>query len=121
MHGRYQQIQPELWPSGYGEVIALIKPSLEWVSAQYGLSFFEGTDNLDDYHAAAIRLPSGRMVGILRHVGAPYEGVEVHADAHDDVHDAVRELLQALELPEDAVAWMREAVAVPETAAAQAR
>jgi hypothetical protein len=120
MHGRYQQIQPEPWPSGYGEVIALIEPSPEWLSAQYGLSFFEGTDNLDDYRAAAIQLSSGRIVGILRHVGAPYQGTEVYADAHDDVHDAVRELLQALELSEDVVTWLREAVVVPEQAGAQA-
>lgn len=120
MHGRYQQIQPQPWPSGYGEAIALIEPSPEWLSAEYGFSFFEGTDNLDDYRAAAVKLPSGRMVGILRHAGAPYEGVEVHADVRDDVRDAVRELLQALELPEDVVTWIREAVVVPEPAAAQA-
>ncbi|HEU4883191.1 MAG TPA: hypothetical protein VFT45_13115 [Longimicrobium sp.] len=119
MHGRYQQVQPEPWPSGYGEVIALIESSPEWLSTQYGLSFFEGTDNLDDYRAAAVQLASGRRIGILRHAGAPYQGVEVHADAHDDVHDAVQELLQALELPEDVVTWMREAVVVPEPASVQ--
>jgi hypothetical protein len=113
MRTRILQVQPELWPSGYGEVIAMLDVVPELLVDRYGLALFEGTDNLGDYHAAAIRLPSGRLLGLLRHVGAPYEGVEVHADMHEDAHEAVGELLQAMELPDTAVTWIRDALVAP--------
>src|SRR5688500_3529573 len=116
MQGRFQQVQPRPFPSGYGETIAMLEPSPEWLAAQYGLSFFDGTDNLDDYRAAAIQLPSGRMVGILRHVGAPDEGVEVQADAHDDPAAAVDELLNCLGLPPSTCTWLRDESGVPAAA-----
>jgi hypothetical protein len=63
-----QQVQPEPWPSGYGEAVAMLDVALDLLANRYGLRLFEGADNLGDYHAAAIRLPSGRMIGLLRHV-----------------------------------------------------
>lgn len=107
MHTAILQVQPEPWPSGHGEAIAMLDVALDLLADRHGLKFFEGTDNLGDYHAAAIRLPSGRRVGLLRHGGAPYAGVALYADAHDDTQDAVREFLQAAELPETVVSWMR--------------
>ncbi len=115
MHTRFQQIQPEPWPSGYGGIIALLDTSPDFLSSRHGLSFFEGTDNLDDYRAAAVQLPSGRRVAIVRHIGAVHPGVEVHADAHDDPAAAVDELLIAFELPRGTCSWLRDESGVPAT------
>ncbi|HEX5869564.1 MAG TPA: hypothetical protein VFY65_04050 [Longimicrobium sp.] len=79
----------------------------ESLAARYGLRWFEGTDNLDNYSAALVRLPSGRRIGFARHHGNPERGTEVHADVNEDVDDAVRELLQALDLSRTSVIWMR--------------
>lgn len=111
------QVPPKPWPSGYGEIVAMLNVPPESLATRHSLKWFEGTDNLGDYDAAIVQLSSGRRLGLAWHHRDPEPGTEVHADAHDDVHDAVRELLQALELPEDVVTWMREAV--PEPASAQ--
>lgn len=37
-------------------------------------------------------------------------------DVHDDPQTAIRELLQALELPDRAVTWLRDALVAPEPA-----
>jgi hypothetical protein len=109
------QVQPEPWPSGYGEVAAVLDVSLEALTDRYSLDLYEGTDNLDDYHAAAIRLASGRRLGLMRHAGAPASQVEVYADANDDPDAATRELLDALELPLSTRSWIRPSVSAPAT------
>jgi hypothetical protein len=119
MQSRIKQVPPEPWPSGYGEIIAMLDVAAESLTTRYGLQWFEGADNLDYYSAALVQLQSGRRLGFVRHHGDPQPGTEVHADVHDDVQDAVRELLEALELPETAVTWMREANAVPVAASGQ--
>lgn len=108
MNAGIVQIQPEPRPSGYGEIIAMLEIDPELLVSRYGLELFDGTDNLDDCRAAAIRLPSGRQVGLLRHVGAPYDGVELHADQHDDTREAIHEVLQAMGLPDAVVRWTRD-------------
>jgi hypothetical protein len=111
-----EQVQPQPWANGHGECIAVLAASPTWLADHYELQFFEGFDNLDDYRAAAVRLPSGRILGLLRHAGAPDPGTEVHADPLDDPDHAVSELLDALGLPSSACTWMRRGTA----AAAQA-
>lgn len=113
MHGRFQQVQPEPWPSGYGAIVGVLETSPELLSARHGLSFFDGTDNLDDYRAAAIQLPSGRRVAMIRHAGAPPNAVEIHADAHDDPATVIDELLGALDLPRRKCTWLRHGAGVP--------
>lgn len=107
------QVPPEPWPSGYGEIIAMLDVEADALAARCGLQWFQGTDNLADYDAAIVQLPSGRRLALVRHHGDPEPGTEVHADVHDDVQDAIRELLEGLELPDTVVTWMREAQAVP--------
>lgn len=108
-----EQVPPTPWPSGDGDCVATVGVTPEWLADRYHLEFFEGTDNLDDYRAAAVRLPSARMVGLLRHAGAPDEGTEVHADINDDPAAVIGELLQALDLSPDTCTWMRAEPAVP--------
>jgi hypothetical protein len=110
MQTRIVQVQPQPWPSGYGEVVAVLDLDLDALAERYALLLYEGTDNLDDYRAAAIQLPSGRRVGLLRHAGAPSDELELYADAHDDPDAATRELLNALELPMSTCSWLRQSV-----------
>jgi hypothetical protein len=68
------------------------------------------TINLDAYIAAVIRMRSGRMLGVLRHVGSPDPGTEVHADAGDDFVSALREFLDAFDLSVEDLSWMRDEI-----------
>ncbi|HEX5726776.1 MAG TPA: hypothetical protein VFX98_14970, partial [Longimicrobiaceae bacterium] len=92
-----------------GEVIAVLRSAPEELEEQYSLKFYAGHDNLDSYEAAAIRLRSGRQLGLLRHSGSPDRGTEVHADPGDDAEAARAELLEALELGGDAFSWTSSA------------
>jgi hypothetical protein len=108
MQTKIAHVQPEPWPSGYGEVVAVLARSLDAIAQQYSLPLYDGTDNLDDYRAAAVQLASGRRLGLLRHAGTPVSEVEVYADAHDDPEAATQELLRALDLPRSSCIWIRE-------------
>ncbi|HEV3052399.1 MAG TPA: hypothetical protein VGX50_18955 [Longimicrobium sp.] len=118
MKSAITQVPAQPWPSGYGEVIAMLDIPLERLAAQFSLDLFEGTDNLGDYRAAIVRVPSGRRLGLAAHDGAAEDGVEVHADQYDDPQVVLTELLQALELSEDVVTWLRDALVAPTPEAA---
>jgi RNA polymerase sigma factor (sigma-70 family) len=108
----FTQTQPTPWPSGHGEAVAVVALSPNALSTRYGLGFFEGSDNLDSYDAAAIRLASGRQLGLVRHRGNPSPGTELHTDASDDFVEALREFLDAFELNADSLIWVRREVPV---------
>jgi hypothetical protein len=108
----FEQVEPTPWPSGYGDAIAVVRVQPDHFSRVFGLNFFSGCDNLDDYKAGAIRLRSGRMLGLLRHVGSPDPGTEVHADASDDFVSALREFLDAFDLSVEDLSWMRDEIPV---------
>lgn len=110
MKPRIIQVPPQRWPSGYGEIVAMINEPFESLVARYSLRPFEGTDNLGDYDAAIIQLPSGRRVGLARHRGDPDPGTEVHADSHDDAGAVARELLDVMGLPPATCTWLRQHV-----------
>jgi hypothetical protein len=74
------QTEPTPWPSGHGEAAAVVARSPDELASRYALRFFEGSDNLDAYEAAAIRLASGRRLGLLRHRGSPSPGTELSSD-----------------------------------------
>ena len=108
----FTRTSPTAWPSGQGEVVAMLARSPAVLEASHGLRFFEGADNLDAYDAAAIRLPSGRRVGLMRHRGNPVAGTELHADSRDDFLEAIREFLDAFELSADDLVWIRDDVPI---------
>ena len=104
----FVQIDPVQWPSGQGEVVAMLALSPEALAERYALRFFEDSDNLDRYVAAAIQLESGRHLGLLRHRGAPLAGTELHADSKDDLLEAIREFLDGFGLAADDLQWVRD-------------
>jgi|SRR4051812_43283062 hypothetical protein len=106
----FAQINPTPWPSGHGDAIAVTRVRPELFSRAFGLSFFEGSDNLDAYEAAAIRLGSGRIVGLMRHQSNPGSGTEIHADAGDDFVDTLREFLDAFDLSVEDLSWIHRDV-----------
>lgn len=105
----FVQVDPTPWPSGYGDVLALIDTTASELTSRHSLRFVEGDDDLGPYLAAPIRLGSGRRLGLLQHPGSPAAGVEVHGDSCEDAEDAVDELLKALEMSWDACLWIRQA------------
>lgn len=107
---KFSQIDPAPWPSGYGGTVAVLSLSSEALASRYGLVFFDGSDNLDAYRAAAIRLESGRQIGLLQHLGAPVTGTELQADAQDDPLEVIREFLDCFGLTADELVWVREEV-----------
>lgn len=110
------QVHPEPWPSGYGDAVAMLDVPLQVLAERLSLDLFTGDDNLGDYEAAAIQLPSGRTVGLLRHSGAPDGETEVHADSQEEPSEVIRELLDSLQMPPSACSWLREhPIAVPAT------
>ncbi len=115
----FVQIEPTPWPGGHGEALAVVALAPDAVAERCGLRFFEGSDNLGAYRAAAVRLPSGRRVGLLRHQGSPAPGSELHADAKDDFLEAIREFLEAFELTSDDLSWVREEVPIDHLRAAE--
>jgi hypothetical protein len=117
----FEQIEPTPWPSGHGDVIAAVAVAPGRFTERHDLRFFEGSDNLGAYHAAAVRLGSGRRLGLLRHVGTPTSGTELHADAGDDLLEALREFLDAFGLSADDLLWVREDVPLDHLRLAEAR
>jgi hypothetical protein len=107
---KFSQIDPAPWPSGYGETVAVLSLSSEALASRYGLVFFDGSDNLDAYRAAAIRLESGRRIGLLQHGGAPVAGTELQADTEDDPLEVIREFLDCFGLTAHELVWVREEV-----------
>lgn len=108
----FVQVEPTASSSGYMDAIAVVRIQPDHFSRAFGLRFFDGVDNLDAYIAAVIRMRSGRMLGLLRHVGSPDPGTEVHADAGDDFVSALREFLDAFDLSVEDLSWMRDEIPV---------
>jgi hypothetical protein len=102
------QIEPQPWPSGYGDVLGVLDLTTEVLKSRYSLRFSEGSDNLGRYEAVPVQLPSGRRLGLLHHHRSPAAGVEVHGDREDNPENAMEELLESLGLSWEACSWMRQ-------------
>ena len=117
----FTQIDSTPWPSGYPQAIAVSRVQPELFSRSFGLTFSEGFDNLGAYTAATIRLRSGRLLGLLRHVGDPGPGTEVYADANDDFIGALREFFDAFDLSVEDLSWMRAEISAEHLRLTEAR
>jgi hypothetical protein len=108
----FVQVEPTEVQSRYVDAIAVTSVQPDVFSRAFGLTFFDGFDNLDAYKAALVRLRSGRILGLLRHVGSPDPGTEVHVELDDDFVSALREFLDAFDLSVEDLSWMRDEIRV---------
>lgn len=118
MSQAYEQAEYDRWPSGDCRTAAMLGLEPEEIESHFGVAFRRDVDGLDYHRYAWVRLASGRQVLLIRYEGNQFPGTEVLVDARDDRPAALRELLDALGLPDDAVTWTPESVTVPRSAAA---
>jgi hypothetical protein len=100
------------WQDRYVDAIAVTRVQPDLFARAFGLTFFDGYDNLDAYMAALIRLRSGRIVALVRHAGTPSPGTEVHVELKDDFVSALREFLDAFDLSVEDLSWTRDEIPV---------
>jgi hypothetical protein len=103
----FVQVFEGRWPSGDAKPIAVLRQEPDELAKRLPIRFTAGRDDLDEYVEAALRLPSGRGILLIRHRHSPYPGTEVQADSEDAADEARKELLSALVLNDDAFAWTR--------------
>lgn len=115
---RYEQIEPEKWPSGIDRTAAVLGFEPDELAAACGIAFHRDLDDLDYFRYAALRLSSGRQVVLLRYERNQHPGTGIEIDARDDPTAALREVLDALDLRDTAVTWTPEDVTLPRGAAA---
>jgi hypothetical protein len=108
----FAQVEPKEWQDRYVDAIAVTRVQPELFSRAFGLTFFDGYDNLDAYKGALIRLRSGRIVGLVRHAGTRKPGMEVHVELNDDFVSALREFLDAFDLSVEDLSWTRDEISV---------
>lgn len=109
-----RQVPPHArWPSGDSRALATIRFSPEELAARYGLVFERGCDDLDWYQLAAIALPDGAQVWLIRHRGNPAPGTVVDIDAGADFARTKAQLTQALGLTDADFLWVSPVVAAP--------
>lgn len=105
----FTQIEAMPWPSGSAKVIAVARLRPELFARAFGLDFIEG-GGLDSQAAAPLRMRSGRILRLVRRVGASGSRTEVHADAADDFASALREFLDAFDLSEEDLSRMGDGI-----------
>lgn len=101
-----RQVTPwTTWPSGDSRPIAVLPYDLHELSRRFGLTYEEGTDDLDRYHMAAIELSSGAQAWIYKHDNDPNPGTMVHVDTAADIEAAISALADALGIDRSQFQW----------------
>lgn len=100
-----EQMNDGRWPSGDGKALFVVDEEPASISSRLGIVFRAGGGDLGPSLGCGLRLPSGRLVFLLRHVLNAYPGTEVHVDGADGGHTAVEEILSALQLARGQVTW----------------
>jgi hypothetical protein len=103
--GGFEQVPRRPWPSRRAETVGLLALEPNDFTDRFGVQFVDDYDNLDFYKEAMIRLPSGRLVSLVRYLRSPSPGTEIKASADDDAAAARAELLDALRLRPDVLTW----------------
>lgn len=118
MSQAYEQAEYDRWPSGDCRTAAVLGLEPGEIKLRFGVVFRRDVDGLDYHLYAWVRLASGRRVLFIRYEGNQHPGTEVLVDVRDDRPAALRELLDALGLPDAAVTWTPASVTLPRGAAA---
>lgn len=93
------------WPSGADKPAGALHATPAELSAKFKLEFRRGLDDLDAYSQVGLRLPSGRVVQLLRYDAYPDAGTLMFVDREDNADDARRELLSVFSESPDVWAW----------------
>jgi len=102
-----KQVRPHVhFPSGDSRALVELPFEPEELIGRYGISFEERCDDLDTYRLAAIVLPDGSQVWLVRYRGEQDAGTTVYVDAAADLGQAKDLLLQMFALAEEDLRWI---------------
>ena len=111
---RYHQIfarDEYRWPSGRSREAAVFTVSPDALMGRTSLAFEVGIDDqLGPTRGAGVALPSGRRVLLMWYENSPVPGLALEIDGSDDPEMARREVMSALGLRPDEVAWAPDVV-----------
>ena len=110
MTAKFEQVSDGRWPNGIDKPIAVLRSDPEELQREFGVRFTAGSDDLDEFHEAALRLSSGRPVLLTRYRRSPGRGTTVSVDRLDDATEALNELRSCLDLPMRGVTWISDEV-----------
>ncbi|MBA3413975.1 MAG: hypothetical protein H0U10_01960 [Chloroflexia bacterium] len=94
-----------LFPSGDSEPLAVLAAEPVVLAARYGLSFVDGSDDLDALQFAVLDLAAERSVALSKHQGDLHPGTVVRIDANADPTEARAMLAATLDLGPGDVLW----------------
>jgi hypothetical protein len=86
-----------------------VRPEPEHLQEQWGVTFQDSYDGLDDLKVARIVLESGRQITLISHRGDVGQGILLVAqseDMSDQSPDLLREFLDTFALDESEVTWL---------------
>jgi len=106
MLSRIELYPKAIWPSGDCVPLAVLRRSVADLEAALDTHFIPDRDDLDEFLQCGMRLPSGRLLLLLRYVHSPNPGVDVYVDKGDDLAAALSEILDALHLSERDLTWV---------------
>ena len=101
----FVQVTEGRWPSGREQIIGILTSDPAQLAEVNHIEFSPGSDDLDTFLQAALRLPSGRPVLLMRYSKMPTTGTLVLADSLDDPAEARRELLLILHQSLHGFSW----------------
>ena len=94
------------WPSGRSYEAAVFAVTPDVLMARTSLVFEAGIDDqLGPTQGAGVALPSGRRVLLMWYEQSPVPGLALEVDGSDDPQTARDEVMTALGLRSDEVAW----------------
>ena len=108
MTRRFTQVKKGRWPSGIDKPIAVLRAEPDELAARYGLEFHAGSDELDRFREAALRLGSGRSVLLYRYERSPGIGTTVSIDGGDRAFEAFDEIAVALGVRKREFVWISD-------------
>jgi len=102
----FKQEKGGKWPSGKDQALAVLRQEPEELTQTLAIDFRDGADELGSYKEAALLLPSGRQVLLIRWVLSDNKGTEVLVDSSDDSTSAFEEVLDSLGLLLADIQWV---------------
>lgn len=96
------------WPSGRGWTAAITKLTPRELSERFGLTFYVGADDLDEFLVALLEMHDGNRIALFQHRHAALPGMRVDVDWRTSRRAALAELDRQLNLRTDDFSWVAE-------------